>query len=197
MPAFDEMRKASPLHGRAGVAGGGIAIAERPMLGKVIVRGDGADRDFQAAIEAVCGAPAPVEPNTWVEAEGEAGVLCWLVWLGPDEWQVTTAEDGEHAIGLALIEKLAGRHAAVVNVADYYTTIRVSGPKARDLLAKGTPLDLHPRVMRAGQCAQTRLAHATVLIVQIDDAPTYDLQVRWSMAEYLLDWLEDAAKSYL
>ena len=188
----DAAKVASPLDGRAGVAGGGVAIAERPLLGKVIVRGDGFDRDFQRAIEDVCGTGAPTEPNTWTESETAS-----VAWLGPDEWLIATALDEAGAVAEALRDKLTGHHAAVVEVSDYYLTIRVEGPRARDVLAKGTPLDLHPRVFAKGQCAQTILAKASVLIVQTGDDPSYDVQVRWSMAEYLLDWLEDAAKAYL
>ena len=125
-----------------------------------------------------------------------AGTAVAIAWLGPDEWLVLTPPDGADATADALRENLAGQHAAVVDVSDYYTTIRVSGPRSRDVLVKGTPLDLHPRNFGPGQCAQTRLAHATVLIIQDDDEPGYDVQVRWSMAEYLLDWLEDAAQEF-
>ncbi|MCP4327615.1 MAG: sarcosine oxidase subunit gamma [Alphaproteobacteria bacterium] len=188
----DAIRATTPLTGRAGTAGGGVAILERPLLGKVNIRGDGGDKAFVKAVATATGVDLPTAPNTI--AGGDGATICWL---GPDEWQVTTDEGGESAIAGVLAEGLAGQHAAVTDVSDYYTTIRVTGPRARDLLVKGTPLDIHPRVFAPGQCAQTRLAHATIMIVQVDDAPTYDLQVRWSMAEYLLDWLEDAAKEYL
>jgi len=186
------VKKTSPVMGRAGVAGGGVSVAERPMLGKVILRGDGRDDAFQRAVEEACGARAPVAPTTWAE-----GNDCWICWLGPNEWEVITHEGQEDDYRLGLLDRLGDQHAAVVDVSDYYTTFRIAGPRARDLLAKGTPLDLHPRVFGAGRCAGTILAKATVLIVQVDDTPAYDIQVRWSMAEYLIDWLEDAAQEYL
>ena len=188
----EPLRKSSPLSGRAGVAGGGVAIVERPLLGKVIVRGDVADAAFRDAVADVAGTPLPTEANT--VSTGDTATICWL---GPNEWQIVTDEDAATTLAAALAEKLAGQHAAVVEVTDYYVTIRLTGAHARDVLVKGTPFDLHPSRFAPGQCAQTRLAHATVLIVAIDDTPTYDLQIRWSMAEYLLDWLEDAALEYL
>jgi sarcosine oxidase subunit gamma len=72
-------------------------------------------------------------------------------------------------------EALDGRPAAVTEVGESRTCIRVAGPRARDLLAKGSPLDVHPRVFAAGACAQGQLAKATVLIHQVDDAPAYDV----------------------
>ena len=74
--------------------------------------------------------------------------------------------------------------------------IRVTGPRARDLLAKGCPLDLHPSLFAKGACAQTVMAKAGVLIHAVDDGPTYDLYVLRSFAEYLWRWLEDAAQEY-
>jgi len=65
---------------------------------------------------------------------------------------------------------------------------------ARGVLAQGCPLDLHPRAFRAGACAQSLLAGIDVLLHQRDDAPSYDLQVRWSHAAYLWAWLAAAAQ---
>jgi sarcosine oxidase subunit gamma len=186
------MHKSSPLSGRAGVAGGGVAIAERPLLGKVIVRGGISDAAFVDAVAEAAGTPLPTDPNTVSTGDGMS-----IYWLGPDEWQIVTDENAAAPLAAALTERLADVHAAVVDVTDYYVTIRATGTRARDVLVKGTPFDLHPTLFAAGQCTQTRLAHATVLIHAVDDTPTYDLQIRWSMAEYLLDWLEDAALEYL
>jgi sarcosine oxidase subunit gamma len=84
----------------------------------------------------------------------------------------------------------------VVNTTDARTTIRIHGTHARDILMKGCPLDLHPREFGPGQCAQTIVAKADVLIHQRDDVPTYDIYVLCSFARYLWDWLVDAAKEF-
>jgi sarcosine oxidase subunit gamma len=68
------------------------------------------------------------------------------------------------------------------------------------VLAKGCPLDLHPRAFATGNCAQSLLAKASVLIhLPNDDAqrgPTFDLYVARSFAHYLFAWLEDAGREY-
>jgi sarcosine oxidase subunit gamma len=74
--------------------------------------------------------------------------------------------------------------------------IRVAGPRARDLMAKGCRLDLHPRVARPGFCAQTQIAQIGVLILQVDDAPTYDLVLFAGFAEAFWHWLTEAAAEY-
>ena len=83
----------------------------------------------------------------------------------------------------------------MVNVSANRTTIRLVGPQARDVLAHGCALDLHPRVFGAGQCAQTLLARAGVLLVADDDG-AFRILVRSSFARYLADWLLDASLEY-
>ena len=91
-------------------------------------------------------------------------------------------------------------HAAIVDVSDGRVALRLAGPNARDVLAKGCPLDLHPRAFPSGSCAQSLLAKAAVLIHLLDDdphrGPTFDLYVARSSAHYLFAWLEDAGCEY-
>ncbi|MEE8443898.1 MAG: sarcosine oxidase subunit gamma family protein, partial [Alphaproteobacteria bacterium] len=119
-----------------------------------------------------------------------------ILWLGPDEWLVLTPPRAQGPLEAALNEALAGRHVSVVDVTDARTTIRLHGADARAVLEKGCPLDLHPRAFAAGQCAQTKLAKADIVIHQRDDTPTYDLHVACSFSRYLWDWLVDAAREF-
>ena len=88
-------------------------------------------------------------------------------------------------------------HVAVTDITGGQTVISVTGPAARDVLAKGCPLDLHPTVFKPTHCAQTLLAKANVVIRCIDDdSPSFELIVRRSFAEYAAGWLEDAGVEY-
>jgi sarcosine oxidase subunit gamma len=40
------------------------------------------------------------------------------------------------------------------------TTLHLHGSHVRDVLAKGCPIDFHPRVFGIGQCAQSHLGKA-------------------------------------
>ena len=176
----------------------GVAMAERPFRGIIDLRGDAGDSGFLAAVERVLGAAPPSEANrALVRPE------VTLLWLGPNEWWIVTPEVDEE-LADSLREALAGLHAAVTLVGDSRTCLRVAGPRAGDLLAKGCPLDLHPRAFAAGHCAQSLLAKAGVLIHRLeegsdgggDGAPVYELYVLRSFADYLWRWLEDAAAEY-
>ncbi|MEU4878338.1 sarcosine oxidase subunit gamma family protein [Streptomyces sp. NPDC021608] len=170
---------------------GQVRLAELPFLAQIDVRLDakGAAAD---GVGLALGAPLPLEPNTAVRA-GAARVL----WLGPDEWLVVgpagSGRDLEHRIGAGGGEG----HVSVTDVSAQRTTLLVSGPRARDLLAHGCALDLHPYAFGAGRCAQTTLARTQVVLVARDDPGAgFWVLVRSSFAGYLTEWLLDAATEH-
>ncbi len=168
-----------------------VVMGERRFVGKINLRADPANADAMAAVRGVLGFDPPTEPNTVAGGEG----VCAL-WLGPDEW-LLTAPGGEDAGLLARLDgALAGHHASVVDVSDARTVIVLRGARARDVLAKGCGLDLHPRRFRPGRCAQTALARASILVHQTGPEPAYDIYVDRSFAQYLWTWLEDAAAEF-
>ncbi len=189
------------LDGRAQASRGaaGVALAERPHRGMVNLRLDPSNAGTMAAFEAAFGFALPTRPNT-TAGNGEASALG----LGPDEWWIVTSGPGPEA-GPGLADKLrvalADHFAAVTEVGESRTCIRIAGPKARALLQKGCPLDLHPRAFGVGQCAQTCLAKATVAIHLVADesaadGPALEVYVLRSFAEYLWAWIEDAGREY-
>jgi heterotetrameric sarcosine oxidase gamma subunit len=74
--------------------------------------------------------------------------------------------------------------------------LRIGGPRARAALAKGCPLDLHPRAFGPGDTAVTAIAHVGVQLWQLDDAPTYELAVPRSMAKSFWTWLSASAAEF-
>jgi len=172
----------------------GVRMAERRPGGRITLRGDPGDRAFMAAVGQALDMVLPADPNTSAEA-GEATAL----WLGPNEWLLTTGADTVSAVLEKLKEALAGQAAAVVDVSDAATVISLSGPRACDVLAKGCSLDLHPTIFGPGRVAQTLVAQADVILHRIDDGAgeaIFDIHVRRSFAEYLWQWLADAALEY-
>jgi len=71
--------------------------------------------------------------------------------------------------------------------------LSIAGPGARELLEHGCAIDLHPRVFGPGRSAQTNVARANVLVLALDEKPSYWVLVRPSFAGYLATWLLDAA----
>ena len=181
----------SPLAGYAGAfdatRGTGAELTELAFSTQLNLRLDPKGPAERVAL--ALGAPLPSGPNTC----SRAGTLT-ICWLGPDEWLLIGEPDQAGELAARVGGALGGEPGSIVDVSAHRTMIRLSGKHARDVLAHGCALDLHPRVFGPGQCAQTLLARAGVLLVADDDA--WRIGVRSSFARYLASWLLDAAIEY-
>ncbi|MGC7101653.1 sarcosine oxidase subunit gamma [Amycolatopsis lurida] len=188
----DTLYRTHPLENRraalAGLPGGLIAYPE-PECAAVDLRVDPAGPGAEAVGRAL-GTALPVEPNTWTHtADGQ------LIWLGPDEWLVTSStalpEQFEQELGWVV----SAFDGAAVDVSAQRTSIRLRGEQARELLSLGCSIDLRPTAFGQGACAQTHLGQTGVLLLALgtDD---FRLFVRQSFAAYLADWLVDAAVEF-
>ncbi|MDN5749193.1 MAG: sarcosine oxidase subunit gamma, partial [Pseudonocardia sp.] len=125
-----------------------------------------------------------------------------VIWLGPDEWLVTSPFTTPEALDGLLRAAVGPDGGAVVDVSAQRTTLRLRGEHARDVLATGCSLDLHPRAFPAGSAAQTTVGLAGVVLLALDagaaDPPATDFRliVRSSFARHLATWLLDAAVEY-
>jgi sarcosine oxidase subunit gamma len=128
----------------------------------------------------------PVVPNS-VGWHGDRRAL----WLGPDEWLVVGPDGQQEALEQAPRNGLNG--GSIVDVSANRTVLEIRGPKARELLAHGFPIDLDARSFGPGCCAQTLLAKAQVIVERRGDEVAFHLYVRTSFAGYVADWLLDAA----
>jgi len=189
----------SPLAGAADrfaaatrTSGGALHLAEVPFLAQVNVRLDPKGPAAEA-VGLALGLQLPLEPGTVVTSDG-----CRALWLGPDEWLVLGPPGTDGALEARIRTAVGEEPAAVTDVSAQRTTVLVAGPRARDLLAHGCSLDLHPRAFGPGRCAQTTLARAQIVLVARDEPGTgFWVLVRSSFAGYLTDWLLDAAAEYV
>ncbi len=186
---LDNFRKTNA--GTAPGGGAGVVISEKPFLGHLNLRGDPSDGAFTGGAERALGFALPVEPNTISEGDGNQAM-----WLGPDEWLITTPPDEGRFVADRLAEALDGVHSSVTDISGGQTLINLFGERARDVLAKGCSLDLHPRAFGEGRCAQTLVSGANVILIWAGPEPSFDLIVRRSFADYLALWLHDAALEY-
>lgn len=165
-----------------------VEARELPFLTQLNVRLDPAG-PAGAAVALLLGAGLPTTPCTAASA-GEHEVL----WLGPDEWLVVAPAGRADGLVATLRAAIGSERGAVTDVSAQRTAVVVRGSGARELLAKGCSIDLHPRVSPRGTCVQTLLAQTGVtLVVHDDEASDFLLLVRASFAAYLAGWLADAA----
>jgi sarcosine oxidase subunit gamma len=94
-----------------------------------------------------------------------------------------------------LSERL-GHAASVSDQSDARAILRLSGPRARDALAKGLAVDLHPKAFGPGDAAQSVIALIGAHLWQIDDAPTYEIAVFRSYAGSFAEFIAASAAEY-
>ncbi len=184
----------SPLAGFLGrqtrdlqVDGQPCSLAEIPFVDMLNLRGDAGDPRFAKAVLDTTGMHLPVRANNAsIDPQRQ------LLWLGPDEWLLKLRDRQGDALAAALLGALSGIHSAVVDVGHGNTTLLLQGPGSIDLLARGCPLDLHPRAFPTGALAQTHIAKAGATVLCLYAGIQYEITVRRSFADYLVRWLCEA-----
>ena len=116
------------------------------------------------------------------------------VWIAPGQWLILSPGEPD-ALAARLAEDFADL-ASIVDQSDARAFFDVSGPRARDALAKMLPIDLAAVQFSPGSAAITLAGHIGVLIWQDDARPTYTLGVTRSIAGSFWHWLTQSAAEY-
>ncbi len=120
-----------------------------------------------------------------------------LIWSGPDQF-LALSSGSPDAMGV-LHEAFAGS-ASLSDQSDGRALLRLSGSRARDLLAKICSLDLHPKAFPAGAAAATSIDHTSVSLWRgengIDGAAVFYLLIFATFAESLFGTILDAGAEY-
>jgi sarcosine oxidase subunit gamma len=115
-----------------------------------------------------------------------------IYWLRPNEWLVATKENIKSMS--AKIDQNIDIH--IIDQTGGFAQMRLEGENSRDILEKGCPLDIRSKALNPGMCAQTNLAKSNVILAQLDDSPSYNIIVRRSFANYMVEWILNAGKEY-
>jgi heterotetrameric sarcosine oxidase gamma subunit len=118
-----------------------------------------------------------------------------FAWAGPGHWLASTEATDGHTF-VAQLRAALGGMASISDQSDGRVVLRVSGPRARDALAKGLPIDLHPRAFAPGDSAVTAINHMNVHFWQLDPVPTYEFAVFRSFAAAFCQWLLAASAEF-
>lgn len=181
--------------GRYGRADGppGLVIGERTSLSLAsIVPRKGQSGALAALVKSAYGLDLPTAPRL-IGGPMPDGRSIAFIWAGLDQWLVVAEgiEDMERELTAAL-----GRRAMIADQSDGRCVLRLGGPKAREVLAKGVAVDLHPRMFRPGDVALTMVAHLGVQLWQLDGAPTYEVAMFRSLAGSFWSWLAASAAEF-
>lgn len=115
-------------------------------------------------------------------------------WAGPDQYFVLVEGRGEGAL-YRDVKAMLDDKASVSEQSHGRVVIRVAGAKARNVLAKGTPVDLHPDVFPVGKSAMTQMAHVGVHLTCVSE-DAYDLSVFRGFAESFWEWITEQAEEF-
>ena len=185
----------STTPGHYGVAESGVMLAQVPIAIAWNVQGDPSRESFVAESQRLFATSLPLIPNTT-----SRGAAWSALWLGPRSWLLvardpstdthpdaafTAARDVLNSAGGALFEVTASRVA-----------FAVGGTHAANVLAKSCPLDFHPDIFTAGQCAQSLLGHVNALFYRPDATLMFIVIVARSFAHDVWHALCASAAQY-
>jgi len=159
-----------------------VRIARREPLDIVQIASFGDGAETAERLSKHFGLTIKTAPNRAVAA-GDLTVL----WHGPGQWLIVRAS--RTATLADELTPLCDEAAAVVDLGHARTALRFEGDGARDVLARGTSIDLRPAHFPPGTCALTPLGKIGALLHAVAPA-TIDLYVARSYAQALVEWLD-------
>ncbi|ESR24495.1 sarcosine oxidase subunit gamma [Lutibaculum baratangense] len=175
------------------VSAPGVRVSERTDLSLATViarRGRGAAAREAAATRYGL---TPPDRAMWAAADGLT-----FVSTGPDAW-FAVREGGGYELAGELRSAL-GEAASVSDQTDGYAVLWLSGPRIRDVFAKGIHLDLHPDVFPVGAAAVTDAAHIGVILWRLADRaadePVFEVAIFRSYAGSFWRWLSSSAAEF-
>jgi sarcosine oxidase subunit gamma len=170
-------------------AGSGLRLSVRHPLSiaTVIARKD-QGKALSAAFEAHYRV-APPPPGRTAKGHG-----LMLQWCGAEQYFAIAEGRSEGVFYLELKARLMGL-ASVSDQSHGRVVITVAGAKAPALLAKGSPVDFHPREFPVGAAAVTQMAHIGVHVSRTEE-DRYELSLFSGFSEYFWEWLTEQAQEF-
>ena len=115
------------------------------------------------------------------------------LWLGPDRWLIVEKENRD--LEAVIREEVTEEMAAITDQSHSRCVLRLSGPQARNVLRKGTLLDLDERYFTPGDVRITSLFHMNGIIHCIRE-DSFDLYVARSFGQSFFEVITHAAMEY-
>ena len=170
-------------------AGPGVTIAERRDLSIIQVAAFAGEAE---GVAVAVGQASGVRPS---------GVACSAVcqdgaaaiWVGPDRWLIV--EKAGRDLERLLSAALPARQAAITNQGHSRCVLRLTGPEARNVLRKGTTLDLDATRFSPGEARATGLFHINALL-HCRSEDSFDIYVARSFGRSFFELITHAAAEY-
>lgn len=147
------------------------------------------EKDQAATVEVFArkfGLELPMKPSA------TGGDELTMVWAGPSQWLAVSRKPG---VAGRLAEELKG-HAAISDQGDGRAVLMLEGTHVREMLAKGCPVDLHPRSFSRGDAIVTTMAGIGVQLWQMPESDAFHLAIARSMVGSFWSWLTHSAAQF-
>jgi sarcosine oxidase, subunit gamma len=177
--------------GHYGAEGTGVTLAEATLAAAWNLQGDSSRSAVAAEARRLFGVALPLAPGTTARTEDLAAL-----WLGPASWLLLARAALPPVDYAAKRDALFAADCALFDLSASRVAWTISGPRAADVLAKGCPLDFHPRAFAAGSCAQSVFGHVSVLIDKRDDDATFTAMVARSFGRAVWHALCESSAQY-
>ncbi len=197
MPAHNNIPDAiSALSHLEEYADASYHFQELPIQHKLLLRGDASK--LAPLIKKTLNVALPTKPYQAVAIDDNSTLFN----MTPDEW-LLRRDAPVQKITDDLQETLANIHSSMVDISDYYTVLQLEGLSSAEagnennlarILQKNSPYNFHPDNFAVNQAVSTRYASCNIHIYAVS-ANIFQLQTRWSHAEYVWNMLVSSAKS--
>ena len=185
---MSELYFESPLAHRNSPEGLSIDLREIKDRGMVDLRGIASDKKFMAAAKKILGLDLPKTPRSSVYW-GDVKAL----WLSIDQWLILCPRAKAAELAAALTAELGVIHSLAVDVSDMRAVLRLEGEGVREVLLKGSSLDLLSGDYGPGAVRRMRYAEIAALLHVVEET-VFDLYVFRSYADYAWDFLLATAR---
>ena len=186
---MSELYVETPLAHREAPQGLSIELREITDRGMIDVRGSANDKKFMAAAKKVLGLDLPKAPRTSV-SWGDVKAL----WLSIDQWLILCSRAKAVELTAALKAELGNIHSLIVDVSDMRAVLRLEGEGVREVLLKGSSLDLLSDDYAPGTVRRMRYAEIAALLHVVEDT-VFDIYVFRSYADYAWDFILATARA--
>jgi sarcosine oxidase subunit gamma len=158
--------------GHHGVPATGLTVGEVTIAASWNLQGDPTRIGFVEQVRRSFDVVLPTKPNTTARSD-----TLTALWLGPESWLLVAGAESSLTDFTEKRDAINQQGGALFDVSASRVAWTLAGARAPEVLAKGCPLDFHPRAFVIGACAQSLYGHVGVLIEKRDETPTFALMV--------------------
>jgi heterotetrameric sarcosine oxidase gamma subunit len=167
----------------------GVTFSERRALSIIQVAAweDQADATV-SAIEQAAGVKPSRTACSAAQSEQTAAI-----WVGPERWLIVETENRD--LDATIRNAVSTEMAAITDQSHSRCVIRLSGDDARNVLRKGTTLDLDVTHFKPGEARTTSIFHMNGLIHCLSE-DSFDIYVARSFGQSFFEVITHAAAEY-